>query len=87
MLCTVDPSSDATRTYERILGDAMAGDPTLFARQDYVDEAWRVVDRVLKAPPPVEEYEPGSWGPAGGGQRVSPPAGWQNPVVNGQGAK
>ena len=35
--------------YERVLGDAMAGDPTLFAREDYVEEAWRIVDPVLKA--------------------------------------
>ncbi len=49
--------------YERVLGDAMAGDRTLFAREDYVEEAWRIVDPVLKAGTPVFEYEPGTWGP------------------------
>ena len=66
--------------YERLLGDAMAGDASLFAREDYVEEAWRIVDPVLKAGTPVYEYEPGSWGPAEVDQKVSPPGGWQNPV-------
>jgi glucose-6-phosphate 1-dehydrogenase len=80
VLCTHDPLSDSMLPYERILGDAIAGDPTLFARQDYVDEAWRIVDGVLKAPPPVEEYEPGSWGPSDADRKVSPAGGWQNPA-------
>ena len=37
--------------YERVIGDAMEGDATLFAREDYVEEAWRIVDPVLKAAP------------------------------------
>lgn len=49
--------------YERLLGDAIAGDSTLFARQDVVEAAWNIVDPVIKDPPPVYEYEPGSWGP------------------------
>jgi glucose-6-phosphate 1-dehydrogenase len=73
---TQDPVSDIP-PYERILGDAMAGDPTLFARQDYVEEAWRVVDPVMKAQQPVVEYESGSWGPADVDQKVTPPGGWQ----------
>lgn len=79
VLCTRDPASDPIPPYERILGDAMAGDPTLFARQDYVEEAWRIVDPVLKEPPPVAEYEPGSWGPASVDARVRPPGGWRDP--------
>ncbi len=79
VLCTSSPSSDEMRPYERILGDAIAGDPTLFAREDYVEEAWRVVDPLLKAPPPVKEYEPGTWGPSDVERDVSPPGGWQNP--------
>jgi glucose-6-phosphate 1-dehydrogenase len=74
-----DSSSDETLPYERILTDAMAGDHTLFAREDYVEEAWRVVDPILKAPPPVQEYEPGTWGPGAGLARVSPAGGWHNP--------
>lgn len=67
--------------YEVLLGDAMAGDPTLFARQDYVEEAWRIVDPVLKAATPVYEYAPGSWGPEEVAGNVVPPGGWENPVI------
>ena len=49
--------------YERLLGDAMRGDISLFARQDSVEEAWRVVDGVVAHPPKLHEYEPGTWGP------------------------
>jgi len=66
--------------YERVLGDAMEGDATLFARQDYVEEAWRIVDPVLKAPTPVHQYEPKTWGPSEA-QRVAPAGGWHNPTV------
>lgn len=66
--------------YERVLGDAMAGDATLFAREDYVEEAWRIVDPVLKSGTPVHEYEPKTWGPTEV-QTVTPPGGWVNPVV------
>jgi glucose-6-phosphate 1-dehydrogenase len=69
--------------YERILGDAMEGDATLFAREDYVEEAWRIVDPVLKARTAVFEYEPKSWGPSQAYQQVSPPGGWHNPTVAG----
>lgn len=50
--------------YERLIGDAMAGDPTLFARQDAVEAAWQIVDSVLGGTGPVHEYEPGTWGPS-----------------------
>jgi glucose-6-phosphate 1-dehydrogenase len=67
--------------YERVLGDAISGDRTLFARQDYVEEAWRIVDPVLKKTIPVHEYEAGSWGPREVDKAVTPPGGWQNPIV------
>ena len=67
--------------YERVLTDAMDGDATLFARQDYVEEAWRIVDPALQAGTPVFEYEPQTWGPKEL-DRVSPPGGWQDPVMN-----
>jgi glucose-6-phosphate 1-dehydrogenase len=76
------PSAGEMDAYERVLGDAMAGDATLFAREDYVEEAWRIVDPVLKAGTPVFEYEPKTWGPAQVA-KVTPPGGWQNPVLNG----
>src|SRR5258707_8195045 len=67
--------------YERVLGDAMQGDPTLFAREDYVEEALRIVDPVLNDISPVYQYESGTWGPKEVDARVSPPGGWQNPTV------
>jgi len=70
---------DEMNAYERLLTDAMEGDATLFARQDYVEEAWRIVDPVLKPTAPVIEYEPGTWGPLDGG--ITPPGGWHDPLV------
>jgi len=81
MVGTELPRADEMDAYERVLGDAMHGDATLFAREDYVEEAWRIVDPVLKSPTPVHEYEPGTWGPKAVDARVSPPGGWQNPRV------
>jgi len=76
------PAADEMDAYERVLGDAMAGDATLFAREDYVEEAWRIVDPVLKAGTPVYEYEAKTWGPKEVESRVTPPGGWQNPVLS-----
>lgn len=75
------PGANEMDAYERVLGDAMMGDATLFAREDYVEEAWRIVDPVLKAGAPVHEYEPKTWGPAEA-QNVTPPGGWHDPVLN-----
>ena len=81
MLASRHPGAGEMDAYERVLGDAMAGDPTLFAREDNVEEAWRIVDPVLKAGTPVYEYEPGTWGPKEVEQSVTPPGGWQDPTV------
>ena len=75
--------------YERVLSDAMEGDSTLFARQDYVEEAWRIVDPMLKAQTPVYSYQPGTWGPTEGVPpetmaNVTPPGGWQEAVSSAQ---
>ncbi len=75
------PEANEMDAYERVLGEAMAGDTTLFAREDYVEEAWRIVDPVLRADTPVYEYEPGTWGPAEANELILPPGGWQAPVV------
>ena len=77
------PSAEEMDAYERVLADAMAGDATLFAREDYVEEAWRIVDPVLKAGTPVFDYEPHTWGPTEV-ERVTPVEGWENPVLNGR---
>jgi len=73
------PSPEEMEAYERVLTDAMAGDATLFARQDYVEEAWRIVDPVLKANTPVYLYDPGTWGPPEAGQNIVPCCGWDCP--------
>ncbi|HUA17225.1 MAG TPA: glucose-6-phosphate dehydrogenase [Bryobacteraceae bacterium] len=75
------PSPKEMDAYERVLGDAMAGDATFFAREDYVEEAWRIVDPVLKAATPVFEYQKGDWGPREADQRIAPPEGWHNPAA------
>jgi len=82
MVASRRPGAGEMDAYERVLGDAMAGDPTLFAREDNVEEAWRIVDPVIKAGTPVFEYEPGTWGPKEAEQQgATPPGGWQNPVM------
>jgi glucose-6-phosphate 1-dehydrogenase len=65
--------------YERLLGDAMAGDPTLFARQDVVEAAWAIVDPVIQGPSPLYEYEPRTWGPAEADRLVADVGGWNTP--------
>ncbi|MBV9770517.1 MAG: glucose-6-phosphate dehydrogenase [Bryobacterales bacterium] len=76
------PEADEMDAYERVLGDAIAGDTTLFAREDYVEEAWRIVDPVLRADTPVYEYQPGTWGPPEVSQSIVPPGGWHAPVIS-----
>jgi glucose-6-phosphate 1-dehydrogenase len=77
---TRHPLAGEMDAYERVLTEAMEGDSTLFAREDYVEEAWRIVDSVLKCGSPIHEYEPGTWGPKEV-ERVTPPGGWVNPQV------
>jgi glucose-6-phosphate 1-dehydrogenase len=80
LLACRHPDAQEMDAYERVLGDAMAGDATLFAREDYVEEAWRIVDPILKAGTPVHEYEPKNWGPSEA-EALTPPGGWRNPEV------
>ena len=80
LIASRHPCAKEMDAYERVLGDAMRGDQTLFAREDYVEEAWRIVDPVLKSGTPLHEYEPNTWGPEEI-QQVTPPGGWQDPVV------
>ena len=65
--------------YERLLGDAMIGDSTLFARQDVVEAAWAIVNPLLHNPGPLFEYEPGCWGPPQADRLVSDVGGWNTP--------
>jgi glucose-6-phosphate 1-dehydrogenase len=81
IIASSHPGAQEMDAYERVLGDAMAGDATLFAREDYVEEAWRIVDPMLKAATPVYQYDKGTWGPTQNAVNVTPPAGWQNPTT------
>ena len=65
--------------YERLLGDALRGDASLFTRDEAVEAAWRVVDPVLNQPGKVEPYEPGTWGPASASSVVAEGDGWHDP--------
>ncbi len=76
------PFPNEKEAYERVLTDAMAGDPTHFARQDYVEEAWKIVDDYLALDRKVYPYEINTWGPDNLNQQVQPPGGWNNPIVN-----
>jgi glucose-6-phosphate 1-dehydrogenase len=71
---------NAMGPYERLLGDAMRGDATLFAREDWVEAAWRVVDPVLGVTTPLYEYEPGTWGPPEADRLVAGDGGWHRPA-------
>jgi glucose-6-phosphate 1-dehydrogenase len=71
-------SGDET-PYERLLGDAMAGDGALFTREDAVEAAWMVVDPILKTHHRVRSYKRGSWGPREAGTIIAADGGWHNP--------
>jgi glucose-6-phosphate 1-dehydrogenase len=70
---------DEMDAYERLLGDAMTGDPTLFAREDAVEAAWAIVQPILGSATPVCEYEPGSWGPPEAAALTAEIGGWHCP--------
>jgi glucose-6-phosphate 1-dehydrogenase len=70
---------EAPEPYERLLSDAMRGDSSQFAREDGVEETWRIVQPLLDAPPAVEPYAPGSWGPAAANRLVAGCTSWREP--------
>jgi glucose-6-phosphate 1-dehydrogenase len=74
--------SDEMAPYERLLNDAIHGVKTLFAREDAVEEAWRVVDPILGDAVPVLPYESHTWGPPEAGALAVEVGGWRNPVMN-----
>src|SRR5215469_10503288 len=78
MVASHSPRAAEMDAYERVLGAAMEGDATPFAREDYVEEAWRIVDPVLKMSTPVCQYQTNTWGPREV-ERVTPMGGWSNP--------
>jgi glucose-6-phosphate 1-dehydrogenase len=65
--------------YEELLFDAVRGNSGRFARQDYVEEAWRIVDPILSGVVPIYEYEPGTWGPSEVDALIAPDGEWFDP--------
>jgi glucose-6-phosphate 1-dehydrogenase len=74
-------SGDEMDAYERLIGDAMKGDLTLFSRQDSAEAQWRVVDSILNSGTPLYEYEPASWGPRQADEIAKSFGGWRHPSV------
>jgi glucose-6-phosphate 1-dehydrogenase len=74
------PDGDEMDAYERLLGDAMTGDTTLFARQDAVEAAWAIVQPILGISTPLHEYDPGTWGPPEAAQLAADVGGWHCPA-------
>jgi glucose-6-phosphate 1-dehydrogenase len=81
LVASREPGRDEMAAYHRVLSEALKGDPALFARMDYVEEAWRIVDPLLAMTTPVHEYEPGTWGPTDALHDLVPPGGWANPTT------
>jgi glucose-6-phosphate 1-dehydrogenase len=81
LVLTHTPSNEEMGPYERLLGEAMKGDATQFAREDYVEQAWRIVGLVLGNEAPVHPYEPHTWGPTEADRLIAGDGGWHNPVV------
>lgn len=75
--------TDEMSPYERLLGDALRGDQTLFAREDAIEAQWRIVEPVLGNATPVYQYEPNTWGPAEAESMIADPDGWVNPKAVG----
>jgi glucose-6-phosphate 1-dehydrogenase len=80
-LSLLEASPSEEQPYERLLGDALAGDGDLFTRQDLVEAAWAVVDPILEHPPAVLPYPPGSWGPDAAAALIAPHGTWHDPTV------
>jgi glucose-6-phosphate 1-dehydrogenase len=80
----ISEESDPTElgAYGGLLHEAIQGDSARFARQDYVEETWRIVDPVLTGAGPLYSYEPSSWGPAEADRLVDAIGGWNNPAAS-----
>lgn len=78
-LIAMHQRGDEMTPYERLLGEAMRGDQSLFAREDAIEAQWKIVDQVLDDATPVHEYGRNTWGPAEAGSMIDDPGGWLNP--------
>jgi glucose-6-phosphate 1-dehydrogenase len=74
-----DQGGEAPTPYEVLLCDAMRGDSTRFTRQDGIEETWRIFEPLLRQPPPVHAYAPGSWGPKEAGRLIAGFGSWHEP--------
>jgi glucose-6-phosphate 1-dehydrogenase len=81
-LYVCDEKQDGMSAYERLIGEAMQGDTTQFARSDAVEAAWRIFDPVLREDTPLYEYAPGSWGPAEADAIAAGSGGWRAPNLD-----
>jgi len=79
LLATEHPDPSGMLAYEELLDNAMRGDQMRFAREDYVEEAWRIVQPVLGNTTPLHFYEPGAWGPAESDALAAADGGWRDP--------
>jgi glucose-6-phosphate 1-dehydrogenase len=80
MMATQHATPEDILPYEELLADAIAGNQARFARVDYVEEAWRILDPLLKNLPPVQMYKPGTWGPESAAKLAEKDGGWLNPT-------
>jgi glucose-6-phosphate 1-dehydrogenase len=74
-----DELGEPPQPYERLLSDALRGDPTLFPRWSVIEETWRIVQPLLDVPPPVERYQPHTWGPTSSHALAAAHGGWREP--------
>ena len=77
--CSSSRLGDQPEPYERLLRDALRGDAELFPNVDAIEETWRIVQPLLDDPPPVEPYEPGTWGPEAASHLLTGHGGWRKP--------
>ncbi len=80
LIASHQPAGEMT-PYERLLGDALHGDQTLFASEEAIEAQWRIVQPVLDDATPVHEYEQNTWGPAEAGSMMEDHGGWLNPEM------
>jgi glucose-6-phosphate 1-dehydrogenase len=85
LLVARNPDPEDMEAYERLLWMAMHGESTLFAREDAVEGAWRIVDPILNTNTPLYEYEQGTWGPREADHIIQDGGGWHNPVPSASG--
>jgi glucose-6-phosphate 1-dehydrogenase len=81
LLASHHSDADEMGAYERLLGEAMKGDASLFAREDAVEAEWRIVEPVLGSATPLHEYEPNTWGPSQAHRIITDSGGWHDPTV------